>query len=594
MKVTSYMTVDKEKKTYNQTDGLVWIKDRKVYVRNGKGGMPPVIDPCEELELYVNGNICRHLTAVSENDVIELIPLVTEQDMQLEIRITEDKLKCYLKFEPAAQIGYTIIDCPPVNRLDIEPIPYIIKKYETNPQDIIDFLNSSNIRYGIRTDVIKEMCEKNEAGRFLVAEGLPPKDPEDDRIEYFFDISGKKVYKPDENSLDRIDYKNIQQYETVSAGQTLAKVHRGDPGEDGISVTGEIIPPRPKKELKIIPSFSIRYDEKTGIIKANKTGRPICEEKDNTVSFYIFDCIVLDEVSMRTGNVRFKGDIEIKTNVYESMEVAARQNVLVKGNVIFASIYAGNNITIKGSAISSKINAALNNVAMKDPSPLLERLIGEIDKLIDNLNQLSFPGMSSDQLNLVMMELLNTKNKDLPTTIYEILHAFKKDNYDIQDEQFLTLIRETGSLMGNYTNIPNIGYLHQVKEDMRNLLSGQKIMPIKGDITLNNITNCEVTALGNITVLGRGCINSVLYSKGKVFAKGLVRGGQIKAEKGIEINTAGTERGSRLLLEVPDNGYIKIQTVYSDTTVKVGPLSYTFLSKKNRIHARIENKKLIL
>lgn len=589
------MTVDKKKRLSNGTDGLVWIKDDKVYVRNGsKDGLPPVINPCEEIDLYVNGIICRHLTAVSENDVIELIPLVTEQDMQLEIRITEDKLKCYLKFEPAAQIGYTIIDCPPVNRLDIEPIPYIIKKYETNPQDIIDFLNSSNIRYGIRTDVIKEMCEKNEAGRFLVAEGLPPKDPEDDRIEYFFDISGKKVYKPDENSLDRIDYKNIQQYETVSAGQTLAKVHRGDPGEDGISVTGEIIPPRPKKELKIIPSFSIRYDEKTGIIKANKTGRPICEEKDNTVSFHIFDCIVLDEVSMRTGNVRFKGDIEIKTNVYESMEVAARQNVLVKGNVIFASIYAGNNITIKGSAISSKINAALNNVAMKDPSPLLERLIGEIDKLIDNLNQLSFPGMSSDQLNLVMMELLNTKNKDLPTTIYEILHAFKKDNYDIQDEQFLTLIRETGSLMGNYTNIPNIGYLHQVKEDMRNLLSGQKIMPIKGDITLNNITNCEVTALGNITVLGRGCINSVLYSKGKVFAKGLVRGGQIRAEKGIEINTAGTERGSRLLLEVPDNGYIKIQTVYTDTTVKVGHLSYTFLTKKNRVYARIENDKLIL
>lgn len=225
---------------------------------------------------------------------------------------------------------------------------------------------------------------------------------------------------------------------------------------------------------------------------------------------------------------------------------------------------------------------------------MIERLIGEINKLIGNLNQLPVPNMSQDQLNCVLMNLLNSKNKDLPSTIYEILLALKKDNYDIQDETILTLIKKTGSLMGNYTNIPDMDYLHHIKSYMATLLSGHKSTPVKGEITLNNITNCEVTALGNITVLGRGCINSVLYSKGKVFAKGLVRGGQIKAEKGIEINTAGTERGSRLLLEVPDNGYIKIQTVYSDTTVKVGPLSYTFLSKKNRIHARIENKKLIL
>lgn len=594
MKVTSYMTVDKEKKTYNQTDGLVWIKDRKVYVRNGKGGMPPVIDPCEEIELYVNGNICRHLTAVSEDDVIELRSPTIEQELQLEAEISEDELKCYLKFIPAAQVGYTINDCPPANKLEIKPVQYIIERRETAPQQILDFLDSLNIRYGVRMDVISEICKKNESGCFLVAEGQPPRDAQDDRIEYFFDISGKKVNKPDEDSLEKIDYKNIQQYETISAGQSLARIFRGDPGVNGISVTGDTIPPRPKKELRIIPSFSVRYDEETGTISANKTGRPICEERDNTVSFYIYDCIVLDEVSMRTGNVRFKGDIEIKTNVYESMEVAARQNVLVKGNVVFASIYAGNNITIKGSAISSKINAALNNVATKDPSPLIERLIGEINKLIGNLNQLPVPNMSQDQLNCVLMNLLNSKNKDLPSTIYEILLALKKDNYDIQDETILTLIKKTGSLMGNYTNIPDMDYLHHIKSYMATLLSGHKSTPVKGEITLNNITNCEVTALGNITVLGRGCINSVLYSKGKVFAKGLVRGGQIKAEKGIEINTAGTERGSRLLLEVPDNGYIKIQTVYSDTTVKVGPLSYTFLSKKNRIHARIENKKLIL
>lgn len=588
------MTISHEKNNQNETEGLVWIKNKQVYVKNGsKGGIPPVINPCKEIELFVNGDISRHLIAVSEDDVIELKPVTIELECKLDVEVTEDKLKCYLRFSPAMLVGHTVIDSPPANRLDIKAAQIVLGKRKTDPQQILDFLSEANITYGIRMDTVNEICEKNEPGRFLTAEGLPPKDATDDRMEYFFDISGTRIIKSDEDSLENIDYKNIHQYETVSAGQTIAKLHKGDPGVNGMSVTGEIIPPRPRKVLTVAPSFSIRYDKKTGIVKANKTGRPFWEDRGNIISFRIYDCIFLDEVSMKTGNVRFKGDIEIKNNVYESMEVAARQDVLVRGNVIFASIYAGNNITVKGNAISSKINAALNNVTAKDPAPLIKRLTGEIDKLIDNLNQYPVRNMGPEKFNHVLKDLLNSKNKDLPSNIYEILYAFKKDNYDIQDELILSLIKKTGSLMGNYSNIPGIEYLYQLNLEMKNILSGHKSTPVRGDVILNNVTNCEVSALGNITVLGKGCINSLLYSNGKVFANGLVRGGQIKAEKGIEINIAGTERGTKLLLEVPSDGYIKIQTAYADTTIKVGPIAYTFLTKKNRIHARIENDKLV-
>lgn len=578
-----------------ETDGTVWIKNGQVFVDNGsKGGIPPVINPCKGVELFVNGDISRHLTAVSENDVIELKPAIIELEQSLEVEITEDKLKCYLKFSPAMLVSHKIIDSPPANKVDIKTVQTVLKKIKTDPRKILEFLKGANIKYGIRIETLKEICERNEPGRFLIAEGLPPKDPTDDRMEYFFSVSGKKIIKPEEDSMEKIDYKDMQQYETVSAGQIIAKLHKGNPGENGISVTGEIISPRQRKELTIAPSFSIVYDEETGVVRANKSGRPFLEERDNMVSFQIYDSILLDEVSMKTGNVRFKGDIEIKTNVYESMEVAARQNVLVRGNVIFASIYAGNNITIKGSAISSKINAALNNITARNPAPLIEKLTGEIDKLIDNLNLFPVQNMSSDQFNYVLKNLLNSSNKNLPLTVYEVLYAFKKGNYDIQDELVLSLMKKTGSLMGHYCDIPDMKCLCRISSEMKHLLSGRKSTPVKGDVILNDITNCEVSALGNISVIGKGCINSTLYSKGKVFAKGLVRGGQIIAEKGIEINTAGTERGSKLLLEVPGDGYIKIQTVYTDTMIKVGPVSYTFFSKMKRINARLENGKLLL
>lgn len=589
------MTDNREKKLKkNENDGLVWIENGQVFIKNEtKDGMPSVINPCEGIELIVNGKVRKHLTAVHEDDVVELKPLTAELTLQLDVEISADKLKCYLNFSPARLVAYSVVDCNPVNRLDIKTTQVVLEKKETDLQQILGYLSGVNVTYGVHMDILKEICEKNEPGRFLIAEGLSPEDAADDRIEYFFNVNGTEFIWPDENSMERIDYKNIRQYEAVSAGQTIAQLHKGTPGVNGMTVTGEIIPPRPGKKLIIAPSFSIRVDEQTGEIKAAKTGRPCCEEKGNSILFQIFDCICVDEVSIKTGNVRFKGDIEVKSNVFEFMEVVARQNVLVKGNVIFASIYAGNDITIKGTAISSKINASLNDVTAKDPSPLIEELMTEIDKLINNINQFPAQNMNPESFKYVLQNLLNTKNKDLPATIYEALHAFKTGNYDIQDEIVLSLLKSTGSLMGNYSGIPDVEYLNRIKSEMEDILSNSRSTPVRGEVILNTITNCDVSALGNITVQGRGCINSSLYSKGKVFVNGFVRGGQIRAEKGMEINTAGSKTGSKLLLAVPSDGYIQIQTAYADTTIKVGPLSYTFLSDKKRIYARIENNKLV-
>ena len=111
--------------------------------------------------------------------------------------------------------------------------------------------------------------------------------------------------------------------------------------------------------------------------------------KGGSIAFHVYDTLSLDEVSIKTGNVKYKGDIEIQGNIFESMEVIAKQSVLVKGSVNFASVYAGNCITVKGMVVSSTINAAINDTIAKDPSPLLEKLIEGINRLIDNVN--TFP-----------------------------------------------------------------------------------------------------------------------------------------------------------------------------------------------------------
>ena len=119
--------------------------------------------------------------------------------------------------------------------------------------------------------------------------------------------------------------------------------------------------------------------------------------------------MIVDEVSIKTGNIRFKGDIEVSNNVYESMEVVAGQNVIVGGNVEFASIFAGNNIIISGITISSTLNAAMNNAAIMDPAPLLKKLIDGINSLITNIKK--SPHRETVQFSELLRLLLNTHNR---------------------------------------------------------------------------------------------------------------------------------------------------------------------------------------
>lgn len=589
---------NKTNKFNNENDGLVWILNGRVFVNNEKkGGMPPLINPCEGVKLLINGLQYNHITAVSENDVIELQTFDFETDPEMDINVTEDGLKAYLFYAPSRIVKNIIVDSNPVNKLDIQVKQETIETKSIIAEQIIEFLKNSGIVYGLDNSIIDEICNKNTAGRYLIAKGIAAEAATDDIIEYYFNKDEDTIQnKPRANETGNIDFKNISTYQTVRSGQIIAKIEKGKPGKSGITVTGEPIVFENARVITIIPSFSTKYDEETGRITAIKSGRPAIQEKGDSVSFQVYDTITIDEVNMMTGNVYFKGDIEVKTNVRESMEVIAKRDILIKGNVDFASIYAGNNITIKGTVITSKINAAMSDVVAKDPAPLLQKLIDGIKELKEDIKEIYARGANIDQndsFSDLVRYLLNGKDKHLPMLVYEVMNSLRKENYDIENEFILSLLKSTRSLMGNFSELSDLNSLNKIVLDITNLVSDKNTTAIKGNITINTAVNCDIMALGNISVLGKGCVNTKITCGGKAIITGYIRGGRIQAEKGIEINTAGSERGSKILLAVPESSYIQIRTVYTDTVIKVGGISHTFLSEKRMVRARIENGKLV-
>ncbi|MGI6084887.1 MAG: hypothetical protein ACOYIF_05515 [Acetivibrionales bacterium] len=246
--------------------------------------------------------------------------------------------------------------------------------------------------------------------------------------------------------------------------------------------------------------------------------------------------------------------------------------------------------------VSSTINAAINDTVAKDTSNLLEKLIDGINRLIDNIN--AFTGNEKEMHNLkdnssVIRYLINNKNKDLPSTVYEVLNSLRKGNYDVEEDFIIQFLNTTRPLMGNFSEVDSVKYLNMVVENLKTLFTIKDATKIKGNVNLGSVLNSNVTALGDIVILGKGCFNSKLCSNGKIIVNSNVRGGQLRAEKGIEIFTAGTDMGVKTLLAVPENGYISIKTAYPDVTIKIGGASHTFLTEKRMVRAKLVSGKIV-
>jgi hypothetical protein len=93
---------------------------------------------------------------------------------------------------------------------------------------------------------------------------------------------------------------------------------------------------------------------------------------------------------------------------------------------------------------------------------------------------------------------------------------------------------------------------------------------------------------GDIFLLGKGCYNSSLEAKRNIHISGYVRGGTLRAAKSIKIREVGSHTGVKTLLIVDKDGFIDLQEVHEDVTIKIGKQVYTFYERKKHIYAFLD------
>ncbi|MBQ2803765.1 MAG: DUF342 domain-containing protein [Lachnospiraceae bacterium] len=249
--------------------------------------------------------------------------------------------------------------------------------------DLLRVLEENHICKGILEDAVDRIVKgKYGEDAILIAKGQEPEKGEDGWYEFFFRTNVEK--KPKVLQDGSVDYQNIEWFEMVKEGQKLAYYHAALEGIDGYTVAGEVIKARKGSEQRVLTGqgFKLEADRKTYI--ATLDGMIRLEDNEMKVTSHM----VLDEVTMATGNIKFNGSIHILGDVGYGTVVMATDDIVVDGNVEAATLESGGSIVLKkgmNSAGHGLVNAKKDVVSrFFESAKVIAKGNIEVDKCLNS------------------------------------------------------------------------------------------------------------------------------------------------------------------------------------------------------------------
>lgn len=286
------------------------------------------------------------------------------------LTVTPDKMKAYAKFY-AASVGAE----------------------DMTAEEMLRDLELKGIQCGIKQDVIekffrnKEYCED-----ILIAEGISPVQGKDAYIEYKFNTDKKA--KPTLKEDGSVDFFQLNILNHCAKGDVLAILHPEEPGVPGQNLYGEQIKASDvKKEiLKYGNNIEISEDKTTLISMVDGH----VELVEDTV--FVSNVLEVENVDNSTGNIEYEGNVQINGNVCTNFSVRAQGDILVKGVVEGASLWAGGNIIIvRGmNGMGKGILQAEGNIVAK----FLENAVAEAKGYVTSESILHSRVMAGEEVNV--------------------------------------------------------------------------------------------------------------------------------------------------------------------------------------------------
>lgn len=208
-------------------------------------------------------------------------------------------------------------------------------------------LNEKGVRSGLLDEAISAAVERGVATDLVIAQGKPCINGENTRFEQLVPDMAERHPHIDEHGL--ADFRDLGDLVVVKAGTPLLRRIPPTNGEEGFDVGGNPLHPKPGTSWPFAPGLKGVEPDSTDadLLVASVTGQPVMVSRGVKVD----PNMVLAQVDLSTGNVKFDGAIQIKGDVTDGMKVTCTGDVVIGGAVLAGEIEATGNVIVKGGII---------------------------------------------------------------------------------------------------------------------------------------------------------------------------------------------------------------------------------------------------
>ncbi|MBN2725120.1 MAG: DUF342 domain-containing protein [Deltaproteobacteria bacterium] len=241
----------------------------------------------------------------------------------MEVKISDDNLEAYLTLEPGEK---------------------------PDSETILKILAEKGVVFGVLVDTVNQISEMEVCEHVLIAKGIEPTAGKNTRFESL--IEDASVRWPKKIKDKPVDWHKIEKVLNVNPGDKLMRRLPPLVGDDGKSVTGEVIPGLPGDDIpfkKKLSGVEIS-EEDPNVLVASKGGKPIITNHGVKIE-PVFTC---ENVDYGTGSISFGGSVRVNKNVNPGMYIKSGGDVYVGGIVESALIEAEGDIIVKGGIIGAQ------------------------------------------------------------------------------------------------------------------------------------------------------------------------------------------------------------------------------------------------
>lgn len=516
---TNEQDVTQEKEFIEVLDGIIHVSNP---LNNNQ--QPTIYNHDPNVDLYINQKLISSQFVLQEKDDINIVFHDIEPVIEMKLLISSNKMEGKLTIIRNDGKIFSLKDNPKTTKYQIKTEYKNIHPKEITTEEILELLYKKGIKEEfIDFHKIDLLLSTTGTSSEIIAKGIPMIEGIPTKINY----SSKLFQSPLTEGIEPI----------VEVREIIAeKLSPGIQGKDGVTITGNPVLSRKIVDINLIAGEGASLSEDGNQVISNIIGRPYLDDGVITVEPLF---LVNGDFDNHMGAVNFDGDVIVKGNILDEVDIKATGNIYISGSVYNSTLEAEKSIDIGGKVISSSLLAGSQNSKYFLLIPYLEEINNNILQIFQELKNSK---ENNIQGKITIIYQYKYEIESIISNILKVTNQMKSNEVTLINEHInelrnslllATMLKEESfkSLLTIYNNIT---------EHIQTIGS---FADKKVSITFSYAQNSQINSSGDIIVTGKGSYQSNLISQSKIMYRKLtsvVKGGHLVAEEEIVVGIVGT------------------------------------------------------